>query len=218
MGFMQLSDFETDLQSALGQNVGANSRLDRWINFGYLDLATAEDFEILDAVDTSQSTTNGVNFVNVPTNTMIVKIIRDTTHDNKLQWVNKDEYWRQPQSQTGNPIRWTRDAGKLLLHPVPNGAFQLQITYKKPPTLLASSSDKTVLPDAWDPAVFYLAVHHAFMALGQEGRAMAWLQRAASYMQSRLSEVKLHAVTPGLGPSLPSAVANAGPPAPSQGG
>ena len=41
MGLMTLADFQTDLQSALGDKGLANAKLNRWINAGYYDLAGA---------------------------------------------------------------------------------------------------------------------------------------------------------------------------------
>ena len=77
------------------------------------------------------------------------------------------------------------------------------IVHKEAPVILSSSGAKTVLADIWDPAVFLLAVHHGLLALGEEQRSASWLGRAISYIQSKVTEQDIQAVTPGLDPSLP---------------
>lgn len=201
MGYMTLTDFRTDVQSALGNRGIGNGQLDRWTNFGYLDLCGAVQHPELTEEDTSQSTANGTNFVNVPTGALVVTLVRNTTDDSKLDWIPLTEYWRRAQS-AGIAVAWTRQKSKILLNPVPNSIKALQILYIDTPTRLSAVSDTSVLTDTWDSAIFMLAVHHGLLALGEEGRAMVWFQRAVNYIQSRMVEGGLVPTMSGLGLTL----------------
>jgi hypothetical protein len=202
MGLMTLADFREDLQSALGERGYANARLDRWINFGYLDLTGAVEFEVL-ADDEEIDTANGQNYIATPDNALIVTAVRDNDNDNILAWIPKTEYLRRLQATSGDPTHWTRHKDTILLHPVPDAVIALGVYTIEPPAILALVSDTTVLPDTWDPAVFQLSVHHALLATADEQRAVAWLSRAIAYIGSRITESDYHGSREGLGASIP---------------
>jgi hypothetical protein len=202
MGFMTMDDFRTDLQSAMGDKGIDNTRLDRWINYAYLDLAGSVDFEVLDEDDTV-ATVAATQTIDAPDNTMIIKFIRNTTSDALLGWVPKGELFRRSSVITGPPTQWTRHGSVIYLHPVPDAVYSLFIISKIPPDLMTSGTDVTVFPDTWDAAIFFLSVHYGLLAIGEEQRSAAWMSRAVSYIQSRMTEKDLHAKAAGLGASLP---------------
>ena len=70
--------------------------------------------------------------------------------------------------------------------------------------MFANSASKTVIPDSWDVAVWMMSVHYGLLALGEDNRSMAWLSRAITYIQSRMTEGDLQATASGLGASLPA--------------
>jgi hypothetical protein len=170
MGYVTLADYRVDVQSALGDRGIPNPRLDRWINYGYLHLATAIDFQIL-INDASVNTVVSQNFVTVPTGSSKVLLTKTVVADNLLGWVPKAEYFRRPVLPTGTPAVWTEHNGKILLNPVPSAILALLVVYRKPPAIFTVTTQASVLPDEWDTAIFQLAVHHALLALGEEQRA-----------------------------------------------
>jgi len=200
MGLMTLADFETDLQSALGDRGILNARLDRWINAGYYDLAGAVEFEIL-SNDESVNTVNATQTITAPTNTLIIQYIKDTTSDNLLGWVPKGELLRKAITPTGQPLYWSRHKLNIILAPVPDGVYALSIYTLEPPTVLTGTA-VTLFPETWDQAVFLLAGHNALLALGDEQRSAAWLGRGITYIQSRMTEQDIQANASGLGASL----------------
>jgi hypothetical protein len=202
MGFMTLDDFRTDLQSALGDRGLGNPKLDRWVNFAYLDLAGAISFESLED-DITRSTVAANRAVAAPGNTLAIKVVRDTTNDRLLSWIPKPEYFRRSASASGQPTHWTRHGEEILLHPIPDDVFSLDIFYQTMPDRLTSPADTTILPDTWDVAIHLLSVYHGLQATGEEQRASAWWARAVNYIQTRLSEDLLQATSSGLGLSLP---------------
>lgn len=203
MGLMTLENFRADLQSALGDKGINNPRLDNWIHFANLDLAGSVNFEDL-TVRTTLPTVIAQPYVAVPDNVLIVVLVRDITNDNLLGWLPKAEYYRRSQSTTGPPDNWTRDKDELLLHPVPDAIVDLLVITKGTPTKMAAPGDTTIYPDIWDPAILLLAAHHGLLALGEDQRSAAWLARAITYIQSRMTEDVLHADMAGLGASIPS--------------
>ena len=203
MGYMTLANFRTDVDSALGSKGIDNTRLDRWINFGYHDLGGSVDFESLET-NTSTNTVSSTQTIAVPSLAEIVKLVKDTTNDKLLGWIPKAELFRRAITPTATPTNWTRHGDLIYFTPVPNAIIAMFIVYKIAPTRLTSSGAVTVFADIWDPAVFLLSVHHGLLALGQEARSASWLGRAISYIGSRITEVDMHATASGLGTSLPS--------------
>ena len=202
MGLMTLDDFQEDLQSALGDRGITDGRLNRWINAGYYDLCGAVEFEVLTNSE-KYDCTSSQSFVIAPANTLVIKLIRDMDNDLLLGWVPLVEYWRRSQGVTDEPTVWTRQEENVYLYPVPDGTYQLMFITIEPPAVL-TGSDKTVLPEIWDQAVFLLAGHFALLALGEEQRAIVWLGRAVTYIQSRMTEQDLQVDAGGLGASLPA--------------
>jgi hypothetical protein len=209
MGLITLTDLRTDLQTVLGNKGIAEAALDRYINFGYYDLAGAIEFEAL-TVQTALSTTASQAYINnatTPSTALVVLMLRDSTNDSLLGWVPRNEYFRRKQASTGVPQVWTRHPNSgvpsLFLHPVPNGVFSVEVTTIEPPTALSNGTDVSVLPTIYDPALFQLAVHHGLLAQNEEQRAMAWLGRAIAYLESRITETDFHESSRGLGPSIP---------------
>lgn len=202
MGLMTLADFREDMESALGNPGLTDVRKDRWINFGYVDLTGAVEFEIL-ANDEDIPTVSAQNYITAPTNTLVIQMVRDTTNDNLLGWIPKTEYFRRLQATSGAPTHWTRHRDDIQLHPVPDGVYSLKVFTIEPPAALSSSSSVTVLPDTWDPAVYQLAMHHALLARGEEQRSAAWLARAINYIGSRITERDYRNDLRGLETSIP---------------
>lgn len=202
MGFMTLADFRTDLQSSMGDRNIDSDRLDRWVNFGYIDISGAIEFEALEAT-TSRTTVATDSDVLVPDDLMIVKAVRDNTNDRLLGWIHKNEYFRRSAAVGGKPTHWTRHGNSILLHPVPAGAYQLDIIYQTFPSLLLGDADTTILPNMWDIAIHQLSVYHGLQSVGEEQRASLWYNRAVNYIQSRMTEDIHEATSAGLGLSNP---------------
>lgn len=198
MAYMLLSDFRTEVQSAIGDRGFTNSRLDRWINFGYLDLAGAIDFEEL--TDTAAfAGVIGQNNYPVPADARIVQLVINETDQRLLQFVDKSEFFRLERTVNAPPLKWTRVNDEILLNPTPDATDSFTIVYKKDPTRLINAADLIVLPDTWDAAVTILGTYHGLLAVGEEQRATQWFARAVNYIQSRITQEETFIRTPGLG-------------------
>lgn len=200
MGALDLSDFRGELDLIFGDRSITNEEtiFNRWINFGYLEITGALDFEELEEHDDTITTSASDDEYGAPTDALAIKLIKDLTNDQTLEWVSKPDLFRRPVGGEGEPLYWTRHKGDIYLRPTPDGAYNLRIFYKKSPTLLSGNGDQTVLQDMWDQAIVYFSASHGFMMLGEEQRGVAWYNRGVRYSQSRMTEQKFQEGTIGL--------------------
>ena len=202
MGLVTLAEYRTDVDDAMGSKGYATGSLDRWINYGLLDLAGAVKFDILENNE-APVTVSGQEWVTAPTNTLVIELVRDDTNNRLLAWIDKTEYFRRSQDSSGEPTHWTRHNALLYLHPVPDGAYTLFVATIEPPAALTTGSETSPFPDTWDSAIFMLAVHHGLLAKGQEQRSAVWLARAITYIASRITEADFSEAATGVGASIP---------------
>ena len=205
MGLITFTEFKADLESALGARSILDATLGRWVNYAYYDLAGSIDFEEFDA-DSTIPTVGGTPHITAPTNSQVIQLVKDTTNDALLGWIPKSEFYRRAVITTGAPRVWTRHGALIKLNPTPSGVVNLLVIYKTPPAVLTAAA-VTTISAVWDQAIFFLSVHQGLLALGEEARATVWLQRAVTYIQTRMTEQDLHFVKEGLGPSLPPLIA-----------
>jgi len=179
MGSYQFSTFKAYLKLMMGQrkdveNVGSTNMYEVWINAAYKDIATKKTllgtragfyFPQLETVDDSQSTTDGTAYVDVPSDCLTVRQIYDATNDRELSYIPPQTYFgytdRSDTSAEGQPTEWTRHGTKIYLHPTPDDSYTLHIYYKMIPSELSNPTDTTVLDDAWDEPILYLAAYKA---------------------------------------------------------
>ena len=188
---MSIANFRTDLSSLLGNRGISDARLNRWINHAYLDIAGGVDFAALEDIDTSVTGSSGTYFYTVPAGTMVIKAIYDEANDNLLGYVSMGEFWRRRTTVAGTMEVWTRIGTKFYVDPPPDGSDAITILRKSVPALLASDdpdTDTSAFPEIWDPVIYHLSGFYAFMALGEEQRAMIFKQSAIEYIQKRITE------------------------------
>ncbi len=185
-----LSDFHDDVQFALGNKGLGDTLMTRFINDAYLDVCGAVDIE--DIIETGADTTaDGTEAYSVPSGAIVVKNVVDTSNNYLLEFQPKSMFLGERDgtaSARSKPKAWTRVDDELWLSPIPDDAYGLLILFKEVPTLLVDDTDELAIPEIWEPAVYMLAVHYGMMAQGDENRAMMWLQRAATYVQTRISD------------------------------
>lgn len=193
MGYMTLADFRTDVQSTLGSRGLANATLDRYINFGYLDVTGAMNFEILNS-ENSLSTTINQQYVDAPSNLISIKMIRNVNSGKPLIWIPLEELFRRPSVPTAQMDSWHLFGSRVYLRPTPNAVYSLNAFCKKSPTRLTAVGDVSVLPHEFDTAILMLANYYGFLLTNQESRAAYWLGLAINNLQSKIvpSDVDVH--------------------------
>ena len=132
-------------------------------------------FPELTTVDDDQSTTDGVNYIDTPSDALIVYDVYDSSND---RWLNKflseREFFRQTnRSNTdseGPPSKWIRIAEKIRLHQTPDDAYTTEIWYRKIPADMTGTS-ATGVSEIWDEPILELAAHKLHRWLGEYEKA-----------------------------------------------
>ena len=208
MGLIQLSEYRDDVNRALGELALEDPDVNRYVNNAYYDIAGSIDFEILEEIDESKSTTTGVAHVVYPEGAILIKQVKDTLNGLLLTYTQKEEHFRKQYLTTGAPKSWTAHKNTIRFAPTPNAAIPLLIVFKKLPEPLIGDGDVSVFPHHWDQPIFLLSVHYAFLALGQEVRASVWLARAIASIQSRITDHDFFISTASLGQTVPAGAEN----------
>ena len=132
-------------------------------------------FPELDTVDTTQSTTDGVNYIDTPSDALIVYDVYDSSNNT---WLNKFLSMREFTRMTnrsdtdseGAPSKWIRSGEKLYLHQTPDDAYTTEIFYRKIPDDM-TGTDETDISEIWDEPILELAAHKLHRWLGEYDRA-----------------------------------------------
>jgi len=126
MGVLTLADFRTEIQSSTGNRGIDNARLDRWINFGYLDLAGAIKFASLDDKIVIPTVASQANYA-ITGSPLLIRFVVDATSNLLLGWHTPVEYFRVKDAVTGTAAKWTREKDEIFIHPVPAGVVSLEV-------------------------------------------------------------------------------------------
>lgn len=204
MGLLGLDDLNAEVTSSMGTRTGvAPTRVDTWINLAYIDIASGIDFEELDG-ELAIPTVAAQNNYTGPVNPLVVQLLRDEDNDNLLTWIPKSEYFRLDRSVTATaPTRWTRRGTEILIWPNPDIVYNLLAMYKITPALL-TGVNVTVLPAFVDNALIMLGTAYGLLAVAEDQRAIVWVNRAITYLSSRLTHQDFSFLLGGLGQTQPS--------------
>lgn len=199
MGVMALSDFREELAARVGGRADVTSpRMNRWINFGYLDVTGSVEFEELEEEQDIQLAADEYEEA-IPATVRSIVGIRDA--DGLLQWIPKHE-WQRIFGGEGNPIKWTRIGGFMKFTPVPQATWDGVALFKIEPGILSADESVTAIPQTWDLAVHYMAVSHALFAIEEEAEGTIWFNRAVAYMKTRAHEERRNMLEPALGGTI----------------
>ncbi|KKL53454.1 hypothetical protein LCGC14_2275280 [marine sediment metagenome] len=201
MGTVTFDKFVLQTKFELGERTDLSSHSDLgdlyedWINMSYLTLTTSMKikgvegqlyFPELFTDDTSQSTTDGQAYINVPSDAVYIEGVWDTTNDIELENISWAEYKERTGRADSNaetkPTEWTRRGAKtggLYLHSTPDAIYAMTIYYYKTPTVLTGSAVTEIGPE-WDEAILKHAVVTGLMKLKRYEEAAieykGWIQ------------------------------------------
>lgn len=167
------SDIKSDVEFRLGNRSNLAAYIPRWINDAYMELLHSPRFSFyeLDAVNTSLATTATVKDVDISgvMDLWFILSVRDDTNERNLK---KGDWKRfEDASRTsGQPIWYDRYAYTLIFDPVPDGAYDLQIRYRKRVSELDTGSSLAI-PREYDEILVGMIVRNAWNALQQYDKA-----------------------------------------------
>ena len=156
----------TDIENYDGVNL-----YETWINMAYIRLTTRNrffaiktnfTFPQLETVDTTITTTDGTQYISVPSDCMVVRDCYDYTNERYLDQIPWREYIRYTDrfdtTSEGEPNEWVRAGDYIYLHPTPDTSSEaIYVYYRKIPAVL-SGTNATVLDPAWDEPILQLAL------------------------------------------------------------
>ena len=203
MGYMTLEEMREEVSLNLGGKAPAPVRLTRWINWGYINLATYSRMRFPE-LETSEpfNVFDGVNTYPVPTSPPFLGLIkielRDTSTDpdtshTTLQYMKREFHELADEAQ---PTHYKRRGTNFVIWPTPDQLYEGYIVYMFTPTVLSDPTDVTIFDASWDVGIVMLGTHHALLSLGQGEEANAWLGRFLGYASSRLKANDIEADAP----------------------
>jgi hypothetical protein len=166
----------------------SDTRILRYINQSYLELASEFSFDQLGA-DTTITTASGTAAYELTvSNVLSFTDIVDDTNNVKMYTMNENQYhkFNQGDSTSGTPIYWyisgvgTNDRYEVTLWPTPAGVYTLNVYYVQAPDELVTSPSATsaVIPQQWDDSIIHRAVSRGWRMLGDLESATQWLSLA----------------------------------------
>jgi hypothetical protein len=189
MGLLTLKQFRDNVEGNLDRSDG---RLSDWVNFGYLMVTGAVEFD--EMVGLRALSFSG-SVAEVPEGIRVVQSVIGP--DGNIGWIPNIDFFRSLGTDT---VKWTRIGKEIrLTHKEPG---EYSVLAKLEPTPLVADGDRTDLPSTWDLAIVMAATAHALAILGEIEKATYWEQRSHMYVQSRADEEMRKLVEPGLGASM----------------
>lgn len=183
MGVLTLADFRAQLQDDLGRPSLDSTRMDRWINAAYREIAYAMKFRELEA-EGSFVTVDGTASYSLVTAAPSFRMLHEeglrktapTEQIGKLKKETRASYFRKigdtSDSTTRGDPRWYHRFGvEIFLRPIPDSTVVTVVfDYWKKITALSAVGHTTELSDDWDDAVYTGALYRGFRAQGERDK------------------------------------------------
>ena len=166
----------------------SNTRILRYINQAYLEIASRYQFDQLSTSSTITTEDEEETYELSVSNVMKINDLVDDTNNLKLYPMNEDQYRKFVQGGTtsGTPVYWFIDGVgdnsryNITLYPTPAGEYTVYVYYTQSPDELVTSPAATspVIPEPWDDSIIHRAVSRGWRMLGDLEAAGSWLQLA----------------------------------------
>lgn len=196
MGTQKLSEFQSDIRSALGRPTADVTQINRWVFNSMVEFGYA--FKFPELIATAYiDTVDGQDVYTLPTN------FRAFT-DNGL-WVGSPEdrtggilevetrtnylrYFRFPTtSSRGRVTNYHRFGNNIVLRPVPDTTVtRVYFDYWKRITPLADANDVSPFNDDWDDVIFRGALYRGHLNFGEHDRVINVFNLFLGLIRSRV--------------------------------
>ena len=210
MGDWSFSQFKTYLKFQLGQRTDLEEATDDsedlygvWVNLAYRELTTTvkllgQEYNFFfpeTEVDTTETTTDGTNYVSTPADCLYVEDIFDETNIRWLEPIDHRKFVkytdRADTNAEGDPTEWVRRGSYIYLHPTPGTTGDTLRIYYKDRVENLEDDDTTVIGAEWDEIILVLALlkglrwTNEYEALGTEAKSLAALIDSQSTLYKR---------------------------------
>jgi hypothetical protein len=186
MARMTAQDIVTEVRLHLGgettETLPENQIL-RWVNRAYLELASAYQFDELEATTAITTSSGTAEYEASASDILRIIDVIDDTNNVKLRPWDRLRYGNATQgdasSITGTPVYWhisgvgSESRRQFTFYPTPDGAYTVNVVYRKTPTelVLSPSATSSVLPEPWDEVLVLLASSMGWRALGDDDKS-----------------------------------------------
>lgn len=176
----------TEILARLGNRTGMDARVLTWLNDGYFELLLSPRFPFFE-LDTSTTLTTVASTRTVSlsgvTDLWFILTVRDTTNIRRLRKADVREF-DEIAHTTGFPTRYARYGTDLELDPTPDGAYSLQVRYRKRAAELTTGGSH-LLGREWDEVLIALGVLKGREALEQTEQAAGQRQLLEGMLAAR---------------------------------
>ncbi len=198
MGQTTLALFRSRLEAGLGNRDLDKAPANAWINDGYLDLTGSHDFVQLRAVESVTLTAASIG-ITLPANLQWLRSVWNIGDKEQIIKLGSEHLqgMEDPADDDLGGQYYTRDGDALYIQPPYVTDQTIAIYFNLEPAFLVKDADTTVLLTTYDRAVYMFAMSHALSDLGEETRAVEWLNKAIIYVRTRL-DLEDKEDTPGM--------------------
>jgi hypothetical protein len=200
---MELQDIRSEVLAQLQGRTdvvpaGDYTRLDRWINWGYVNVAQMLDLKELWASILMPTVADQPLYM-LPSQVSWIKrvLIQDetefvTTGGMELAEIDEQTYRNLPESDEVDtspllPQAWFRYGRMLVEWPTPDDVYALAVDCRIRPLPLTDPQDCPLLPEEFHEAICQAAIERAWNALGSYDRSIAAGNRKLSIVRPLLN-------------------------------
>lgn len=173
-----LQSLRTELDRMLtGRDDVDTTRLNLWINWAYVDLASSLDIDDLKG-SMGFNTVVGADLYKLPYEVMATRMaaVVDTVTYGSLGGIplRKTDLnaWRMRSDQSDEPREYFRERNLLVLWPTPKAVRSIGLDFWIRPVKMVNDTDSPILPLEWHEAILLNARKKAFSALQEFEKAM----------------------------------------------
>lgn len=170
-------EIRAEVRRRIGNRTDVEDRLGTWVNDAYFDLLMEPEyvFHELDKKIILITNPNQREYSLDPyTDLWFILGIRDNTNEREVNKVHWKTFDRRAHVESW-PTRYARFDNMLELDPTPDGAYELQIRYRRRVNELTQGTSPEI-PREWHSMLTHIAVVKAYEALEQFEKAAAQRQ------------------------------------------
>lgn len=187
MGRVTKSEFRSDLDGIIGEGRKEPPWLDRRVQEGYVDVATAILHNTTKREVVIPTVVNQIDYP-MPANALGVVSVYDTELKKALIYIESENLDHYNFDRVQSSRLWSQIGDQLRIYPTPFDSVDLKVTFHIEPDPLLAEDSRTILPARWDNAVLLVAAHYAFLHLHEDEKAEMFFERFVSYAGARLTD------------------------------
>lgn len=172
---MNLLELQTEVLARGFDPATYAARITQFINDGLALIARRVDYYVDDAAYPFQ-TTSGTGTYAMPANLARARSLSDTDRRIEMEYVSIRDIDKSSVTN-GAPMFYTLNSSNLVLYPVPDNVYNLQLRYWSMPAVLSDDNDVPQLPSDWTHLLWVYAVWQCYEAEDDPSMGQYWMSR-----------------------------------------